>query len=122
MPPFDRLSLQLLGSVRIQEEVRQSLAQLSVQEPSEAQWDMILTPYHSAYVIAGAGSGKSTTLILRLLVLHKVLHIPLDEIHVFSFTRASTQDFQQKLADDAATPRSHCHARAQFTLPRDRSR
>ncbi len=99
MPPFDRLSLQHLGSARIQEEVRQSLTQLDVQSPTRAQWDMILAPYPSAYVIAGAGSGKSTTLILRLLVLHKVLRIPLDEIHVFSFTRASTQEFQRKLAD-----------------------
>ena len=54
MPPFDRLSLQHLGSARIQEEVRQSLAQLNVQEPSEAQWNMILAPYHSVYVIAGS--------------------------------------------------------------------
>jgi len=64
---------------------------------------MILSPSTSTCVIAGAGSGKSTTLILRLLVLHKLLGIPLNETHVFSFTKASTEDFQDKLASQLAS-------------------
>lgn len=65
--------------------------------PTKSQWQMILTRSVNTYVVAGAGSGKSTSLILRVLVLHHYQKIPLHQITVFSFTRKSTQDFRQKL-------------------------
>ena len=78
----------------------QSLA--SDVKPTRAQWDMILAQNHSTYVIAGAGSGKSTSLILRVVVLHVYLNVPLNEIRVFTFTRESRWDFIGKLRDRMA--------------------
>jgi superfamily I DNA/RNA helicase len=71
--------------------------------PTPDQWDMILADGESAQVVAGAGSGKSTTLVLRILVFHKILGIPLEQMHVFSFTRDSIRDFRSKLASKIAT-------------------
>lgn len=65
---------------------------------TQSQWEMILTRRNNVYVVAGAGSGKSTTLVSRIILLHCYLRIPLEEITVFSFTRASTQEFRDKLA------------------------
>lgn len=65
--------------------------------PLDGQWDMIFTPLRNAYVVAGAGSGKSTTLIQRVIFMVKILKIPLNEITIFSFTRASVAEFQEKL-------------------------
>ncbi len=94
-------TIQQLALPERQAEARRCVSLLGV-EPTPDQWQMILAPTSTTCVIAGAGSGKSTTLILRLLVLHKLLNIPLDEMHVFSFTRASTRDFQEKLAQRLA--------------------
>jgi superfamily I DNA/RNA helicase len=90
-------TLQRLAEPAVAAEARRCLVRLG-EDPTAAQWEMILAPTASTCVIAGAGSGKSTTLILRLLVLHKVLAVPLEEMHVFSFTRASTREFQRRLA------------------------
>ncbi|MDG9671260.1 UvrD-helicase domain-containing protein [Hahella sp. CR1] len=68
-----------------------------VQLPTEAQKELIFSKSRNTLVLAGAGSGKSTTLVQRLLVMHKYLKIPLEEITVFSFTRASCEDFRKKL-------------------------
>jgi superfamily I DNA/RNA helicase len=67
--------------------------------PTQNQWKMILSRSVNTYVVAGAGSGKSTSLILRVLVLHHYMKIPLHQITVFSFTRRSTQDFREKLQE-----------------------
>ncbi len=92
------LTLQRLEDSTIQAEARRCLTLLG-EQPTEKQWDMILASTTSTRVSAGAGSGKSTTLILRLLIMHKLLGIPLDEMHVFSFTNASVVDFRKKLTD-----------------------
>lgn len=94
-------TLQQLADSALQAEAKGCLTMLKA-NPTPRQWDLILAPTASTCVIAGAGSGKSTTLIWRLLVLHKLLRIPLDDMHVFSFTRASTEDFQEKLATQLA--------------------
>jgi superfamily I DNA/RNA helicase len=94
LPPSH--TLRRLADPSLQARARACLATLG-DKPTESQWRMILSPTVSTRVIAGAGSGKSTTLIQRILILHKLLGISLDELHVFSFTRASTQDFQMKL-------------------------
>lgn len=65
--------------------------------PTDSQKQLILSDNRNTLVIAGAGSGKSTTLIQRVLVLNKYLGIPLNHITVFSFTRASCDDFRKKL-------------------------
>ena len=37
-----------------------------VSMPSESQWEMIFSDHPASSVVAGAGSGKSTTLVLRV--------------------------------------------------------
>ena len=65
--------------------------------PTTDQWKVILTENPNTYVIAGAGSGKTTTLIYRILVMNQYLNIPLSNITIFSFTRKSTEEFRNKL-------------------------
>lgn len=88
--------LQKLTDLNIQREARRCLKILG-EQPTASQWNMILSPASSTNVIAGAGSGKSTTLILRLLILYKLVGISLEELHVFSFTVVSTEAFRTKL-------------------------
>ena len=67
-------------------------------EPTPAQWEMILASHPATCVSAGAGSGKSTTLVLRIVFMVQYLGVPLDSITVVSFTRASCRDLREKLA------------------------
>lgn len=69
-----------------------------VGEPTPEQWEMILTDHPAACVSAGAGSGKSTTLVLRVVFMVEYMKIPLDNITIVSFTRASCADLRRKLA------------------------
>lgn len=66
-------------------------------QPSASQWKMILSNDISTCVVAGAGSGKSTSLVLRILFLVQYLGVPLNEISVVTFTRASREDFIRRL-------------------------
>jgi superfamily I DNA/RNA helicase len=52
---------------------------------------------HPATCVAGAGSGKSTTLILRVVFMHFYLKIPLNKITVISFTKKSCEELSEKL-------------------------
>lgn len=62
---------------------------------------MILTPSTCVRVAAGAGSGKSTTLALRVIVLRYYLGAAWDEITVVTFTNKSRDDFIKKLLSNA---------------------
>ncbi len=64
---------------------------------SDAQKEMIFCNNRAACVLAGAGSGKSTSLILRVIFLNLYLHVPLNEITVCTFTTESRKDFMNKL-------------------------
>lgn len=66
--------------------------------PSESQWRMIFSNHPATCVVAGAGSGKSTTLILRLVFMHFYLNIPLKKITVISFTKKSCDELSDKLS------------------------
>ena len=68
-------------------------------QPSAAQWKMIFSDTPSTSVIAGAGAGKSTSLILRILVLHHYLGFELEALTVVTFTRESRKDFVAKLQE-----------------------
>lgn len=86
-------------SASIEQEVRDKVAlHLQGQEPTEDQWKMIFSKDPSTCIVAGAGSGKSSTMVLRLLVLHHYLQIPIRNIAVVTFTRESRKDFRRKLA------------------------
>lgn len=68
-------------------------------QPSLAQWKMIFSDTPSTSVIAGAGAGKSTTLVLRILLLTHYLGFELDSMTVVTFTRESRKDFINKLIE-----------------------
>ncbi|OSN64875.1 hypothetical protein BV349_03458 [Pseudomonas syringae pv. actinidiae] len=68
-------------------------------QPSAAQWKMIFSDTPSTYVIAGAGAGKSTSLVVRILLLHHYLGFELNAMTVVTFTRESRKDFINKLID-----------------------
>ncbi|MDZ5605419.1 UvrD-helicase domain-containing protein [Pseudomonas sp. RP23018S] len=66
-------------------------------QPSAAQWKLIFSDTPSTCVVAGAGAGKSTSLVLRLLLLHRYLGFELDAMTVVTFTRESRKDFIKRL-------------------------
>ena len=68
-------------------------------QPSAAQWKMIFSDTPSTSVVAGAGAGKSTTLVLRIVLLSQYLGFELDSMTVVTFTRESRKDFIQKLIE-----------------------
>ncbi|UVK91374.1 UvrD-helicase domain-containing protein [Pseudomonas atacamensis] len=68
-------------------------------QPSAAQWKMIFSDTPSTSVVAGAGAGKSTTLVLRILLLSHYLRFELDSMTVVTFTRESRKDFINKLIE-----------------------
>lgn len=68
-------------------------------QPSAAQWKMIFSDTPSTSVVAGAGAGKSTTLVLRILLLRHYLGFELDSMTVVTFTRESRKDFINKLIE-----------------------
>lgn len=68
-------------------------------QPSAAQWKMIFSDTPSTSVVAGAGAGKSTTLVLRILLLSHYLGFEMDSMTVVTFTRESRKDFINKLIE-----------------------
>ncbi|MCB2255138.1 UvrD-helicase domain-containing protein [Pseudomonas chlororaphis] len=68
-------------------------------QPSLAQWKMIFSETPSTSVVAGAGAGKSTSLVLRILLLTHYLGFELDSMTVVTFTRESRKDFIRKLME-----------------------
>lgn len=72
---------------------------MHIKKPTDEQKKFILTPYRNASVVASAGSGKSTTLAYRLVVMIAYLGIPPHEISVFSFTKNSSKDLREKVED-----------------------
>lgn len=80
---------------RIRDDIREKLP--AHQQPTDPQWEMILSKSPSTCVVVGAGSGKSTTMVLRLLVLRYYLKVPESKITVVTFTRDSRFDFISKV-------------------------
>lgn len=66
-------------------------------QPSAAQWKLIFSDTPTTCVVAGAGAGKSTSLVLRILLLRHYLGFELDALTVVTFTRESRKDFIQRL-------------------------
>ena len=96
---FDDWRLALTPELRkrIKADVAQKLPAHA--QPSAAQWKMIFSDTPSTYVIAGAGAGKSTSLVLRIMVLHHYLGFELAAMTVVTFTRESRRDFIGKLIE-----------------------
>ncbi|MYM26303.1 UvrD-helicase domain-containing protein [Duganella sp. FT135W] len=80
-------------------DLRTDVAAKLKNQPEPDQWKMILANSPATYVIAGAGSGKSTSLVLRVIGLNLYVGIDRSRISVFTFTKDSRQDFIKKLID-----------------------
>jgi superfamily I DNA/RNA helicase len=68
-----------------------------VSAPSEEQWAMILARSPLTRIFAGAGSGKSTTLVLRVVFMLCHLGISPERLTVISFTNASCAQLREQL-------------------------
>ena len=84
----------------IQKEMSEALAVAGIPEPTTSQWKMILSSSRVDKVLAGAGAGKSSASSLRVVFLHRTLGVPLDQITVVTFTRASRADMVSKIIRD----------------------
>ncbi|OYT97200.1 MAG: DNA helicase UvrD [Pseudomonas sp. PGPPP3] len=65
--------------------------------PSDEQWAMILTRQPLSRIFAGAGSGKSTTLVLRVVFMLCHVGIAPTQLTVISFTNASCAQLREQL-------------------------
>ena len=81
---------------------------LTASEEPPKRWDPTLNPeqeraacYHDAakavLVLAGAGCGKTKTLIARALYLHRELHVPAERIALLTFTRKAAKEIAERL-------------------------
>jgi hypothetical protein len=66
-------------------------------QPSAAQWKLIFSDTPSTCVVARRRAGKSTSLVLRILLLRHYLGFELDAMTVVTFTRESRKDFIKRL-------------------------
>ncbi|PAU61991.1 DEAD/DEAH box helicase [Pseudomonas indica] len=78
---------------RVAEAVRAGV----VSAPSDEQWAMILGRAPLTRIFAGAGSGKSTTLVLRVVFMLCHLGIDPGRLTVISFTNASCAQLREQL-------------------------
>ncbi|MEX6501352.1 UvrD-helicase domain-containing protein [Pseudomonas zhanjiangensis] len=82
----------------MRERVTQAVAAGVVGAPSEEQWAMILGRQPLTRIFAGAGSGKSTTLVLRVVFMLCHLGIEPGRLTVISFTNASCAELREQLS------------------------
>ncbi|WP_263143764.1 UvrD-helicase domain-containing protein [Pseudomonas sp. RIT-PI-AD] len=83
------------------EAMRQRVAEAAaaglVSPPSDEQWAMILGRSAATRIFAGAGSGKSTTLLLRVVFMLCHMGIAAERLTVISFTNASCAELREQL-------------------------
>lgn len=68
-----------------------------VSAPSDEQWAMILGNHPLTRIFAGAGSGKSTTLVLRVAFMLCHLGLEPQRLTLISFTNASCAELRERL-------------------------
>lgn len=81
----------------MREEVAAAVKEGLIKSPTDEQWAMILADHPATCISAGAGSGKSTTLVLRVIFMLMHLKVPRHEITVISFTCASCAELRHAL-------------------------
>ena len=81
----------------MREQVARAVAAGVLRAPSDEQWEMILARQPATRIFAGAGSGKSTTLVLRVVFMLCHLGIPAERLTVISFTNASCAELREQL-------------------------
>ncbi len=86
---------------------------LTASEETPKRWDASLNPeqeraacYHDSakavLVLAGAGCGKTKTLIARALYLHREMHVPAERIALLTFTRKAAKEISERLNSEVA--------------------
>ena len=86
---------------------------LTASEAPPRRWDPSLNPeqeraacYHDSakavLVLAGAGCGKTKTLIARALYLHREMNVPAERIALLTFTRKAAKEIAERLDDEVA--------------------
>ncbi|WP_434136586.1 UvrD-helicase domain-containing protein (plasmid) [Pseudomonas luteola] len=68
-----------------------------IRAPSDEQWGMIVSRSPATRIFAGAGSGKSTTLVLRVVFMLCHLDIKPEQLTVISFTNDSCAQLREQL-------------------------
>jgi superfamily I DNA/RNA helicase len=81
----------------MRERVAQAVVAGVISAPSDEQWAMILGRHPLTRIFAGAGSGKSTTLVLRVVFMLCHLGIEPGRLTVISFTNASCAELRAQL-------------------------
>src|SRR5690606_36576196 len=77
--------------------VEQAVAAGIISAPSDEQWAMILSRSPVTRIFAGAGSGKSTTLLLRVVFMLCHMGVEPGRLTVISFTNASCAQLREQL-------------------------
>ncbi|MBU0806678.1 MAG: DEAD/DEAH box helicase [Gammaproteobacteria bacterium] len=84
-------------SLAMREQVARAVQAGLLSTPSDEQWAMILSHHPLTRIFAGAGSGKSTTLVLRVVFMLCHLGIKPEQLTVISFTNASCAELREQL-------------------------
>ena len=95
--PGTRLKVEDAQVQAMRERVAQAVNARLIGAPSDEQWAMILCRAPLARIFAGAGSGKSSTLVLRVVFLLCHLEVDPKRLTVISFTNASCSELRERL-------------------------
>nr|WP_017674968.1 DEAD/DEAH box helicase [Pseudomonas chengduensis] len=95
--PGTRLKVEDAQVQAMRERVAQAVNARLIGAPSDEQWAMILCRAPLARIFAGAGSGKSSTLVLRVVFLLCHLEVDPKRLTVISFTNASCHELRERL-------------------------
>jgi len=78
-------------------------------EASSEQWRAIITPATASIVNAGAGSGKTATMVFRVMALNQLYQVPWSEIHVLTFGKKASEEFADRLQKAAVNFHQYLH-------------
>ena len=95
--PATRLKIEEAQVQAMRERVAQAVGAGLIGAPSDEQWAMILCRAPLTRIFAGAGSGKSSTLVLRVVFMLCHLQIDPQRLTVISFTNASCSELREHL-------------------------
>lgn len=91
------LAVDATQSQAMREQVARAVTAGLLSAPADEQWAMILSNHPLTRIFAGAGSGKSTTLVLRVVFMLCHLGIKPEQLTVISFTNASCTELREQL-------------------------
>ncbi|WP_437882677.1 UvrD-helicase domain-containing protein [Pseudomonas sp. LRF_L74] len=95
--PATRMKVTAAQEQAMRAKVAEAVSAGVVSAPSDEQWAMILARQPATRIFAGAGSGKSTTLVLRVVFMLCHLDIEVEKLTVISFTNASCAQLREQL-------------------------